>query len=309
LSGCGKCKLIETANVGNVSGSTDIGGLIGDLSGDIYNSYNSGKIEANYRFGGLVGNANNINITNSFNTQRIEEGDYNHGGLVGAYESYLEQNITNSYFINTDVDNHFQQIQVTAEDFANGTVLKALQDYTDSVIDGKCWIQNIGKDAHPVLKGMTIIAISSSSEISSSSSSETSSSNSEAKSSSSVTSSSSDAKSSSSSVKETSSSSEGAKSSSSEAGKSSSSESGNSSSSGKSGIESANIAVRYNLSIDHRIISITGIPANTYVALFDMNGTLVDWKLTETNGATLAAPRSGRYIVRIKAQNQSVIVK
>jgi hypothetical protein len=65
----------------------------------------------------------------------------------------------------------------------------------------------------------------------------------------------------------------------------------------------------YNLSIDHRIISITGVPANTYVALFDMNGTLVDWKLTETNGTTLAAPRSGRYIVRIKAQNQSVIVK
>jgi hypothetical protein len=63
------------------------------------------------------------------------------------------------------------------------------------------------------------------------------------------------------------------------------------------------------LSIDNRNILITGVPANTYVALFDMNGTLVDWKLTESNGATLAAPRSGRYIVRIKAQNQSVIVK
>ena len=175
---------------------------------------------------------------------------------------------------------------MTAKDFADGTVLKALQDYTDSVIDGKCWIQNIGKDTHPVLKGMTIIAISSSSETSSSSS--------EAKSSSSVTSSSSDAKSSSSSVKETSSSSEGAK----------------SSSSGKNSIvESLVLDFHYNLSIDHRIISITGIPANTYVALFDMNGTLVDWKLTESNGATLAAPRSGRYIVRIKAQNQSVIVK
>lgn len=325
LSGCGKCKLIETANVGNVSGSTDIGGLIGELSGDIYNSYNSGKIEANYRFGGLVGNANNINITNSFNTQRIEEGDYNHGGLVGAYESYLEQNITNSYFINTDVDNHFQQIQVTAKDFADGTVLKALQDYTDSVIDGKCWIQNIGKDAHPVLKSLNIIAInsssvtptssssvikSSSSAAESSSSSTTISSSSEPKSSSSVTSSSSDAKSSSSSVKETSSSSEGAKSSSSEAGKSSSSESGKSSSSGKESIaEGIVLDIHYNLSIDNRNILITGVPAKTYVALFDMNGTLVDRKLTESNGATLAAPRSGRYIVRIKAQNQSVIVK
>ena len=299
LSGCGKCKLFETANVGSVSGYTDIGGLIGTFSGEIYNSYNSGKIEADHEFGGLVANANNISITNSFNTQRIEEGDYNHGGLVGAYESYMVQNVTNSYFINTDIDNHFQQIQVTAKDFADGTVLKALQDYTDSVIDGKCWIQNIGKDAHPVLKGMTIIAISSSSE---SSSSTTTSSSSEAKSSSSVTSSSSDAKSSSSSVKETSSSSEGAKSSSSKEPKSSSS--------GKNSIvESLVLDFHYNLSIDHRIISITGIPANTYVALFDMNGTLVDWMLTESNGATLAAPRSGRYIVRIKAQNQSVIVK
>ena len=329
LSGCGKCKLIETANVGNVSGSTDIGGLIGELSGDIYNSYNSGKVEANYRFGGLVGNANNINITNSFNTQRIEEGDYNHGGLVGAYESYLEQNITNSYFINTDIDNHFQQIQVTAKDFADGTVLKALQDYTDSVIDGKCWIQNIGKDTHPVLKGMNIVAISSSSEkVSSSSETPASSSSEKIVSSSSETPKSSSSKEtkSSSSVKETSSSSEKAvssssetpksssskttKSSSSESGKSSSSKGSKSSSSGKESIvEGIVLDIRYNLAVENRNIMITGVPAKTYVALFDMNGTLVDWKLTESNGATLAAPRSGRYIVRIKAHNQSVIVK
>ncbi len=301
FSTCKPCKLIQTANEGTVIAEYGLGGLSAELTGDIYNSYNAGKIKAETEIGGLVGHANSVNITNSFNTQEIPSGNYNNGGVIGDYEGYLVQSVTNSFFINADPDNNFQQIQVTAKDFADGTVLKALQDYTDSVIDGKCWIQNIGKDAHPVLKGMTIIAISSSSETSSSSS--------EAKSSSSVTSSSSDAKSSSSSVKETSSSSEGAKSSSSKEPKSSSSESGKSSSSGKSGIESANIAVHYSLSIDHRNILITGVSAKTYVALFDMNGTLVDWKLTESNGATLAAPRSGRYIVRIKAQNQSVIVK
>ena len=291
---CKQCKLIQTANEGSVIAEYGLGGLSAELTGDIYNSYNAGKIKAETEIGGLVGHANSVNITNSFNTQEIPSGNYNNGGVIGDYEGYLVQNVTNSFFINTDPENNFQQTQVTAKDFADGTVLKALQDYTDSVIDGKCWIQNIGKDAHPVLKGMTIIAISSSSETSSSSS--------EAKSSSSVTSSSSDAKSSSSSVKETSSSSEGAKSSSSKEPKSSSS--------GKNSIvESLVLDFHYNLSIDHRIISITGIPANTYVALFDMNGTLVDWKLTESNGATLAAPRSGRYIVRIKAQNQSVIVK
>ena len=291
---CKQCKLIQTANEGSVIAEYGLGGLSAELTGDIYNSYNAGKIKAETEIGGLVGHANSVNITNSFNTQVIPSGNYNNGGVIGDYEGYLVQNVTNSFFINTDPENNFQQTQVTAKDFADGTVLKALQDYTDSVIDGKCWIQNIGKDAHPVLKGMTIIAISSSSEMSSSSS--------EAKSSSSVTSSSSDAKSSSSSVKETSSSSEGAKSSSSKEPKSSSS--------GKNSIvESLVLDFHYNLSIDHRIISITGIPANTYVALFDMNGTFVDWKLTESNGATLAAPRSGRYIVRIKAQNQSVIVK
>ena len=299
IGSCGNCRINQSANLGNVYGRTDVGGLIHKLSGEIYNSYNAGHIEAEYRLGGLVANANRVTIANSFNTQKIVDTTWQHGGIIGNNESYLEQNVSNSFFINSSPENNFQQTQVTAEDFANGTVLKALQDYTDSVIDGKCWIQNIGKDAHPVLKGMTIIAISSSSE---SSSSTTTSSSSEAKSSSSVTSSSSDAKSSSSSVKETSSSSEGAKSSSSKEPKSSSS--------GKNSIvESLVLDFHYNLSIDHRIISITGIPANTYVALFDMNGTLVDWKLTESNGATLAAPRSGRYIVRIKAQNQSVIVK
>ena len=294
IGSCGNCRINQSANLGNVYGRTDVGGLIHKLSGEIYNSYNAGHIEAEYRLGGLVANANRVTIANSFNTQKIVDTTWQHGGIIGNNESYLEQNVSNSFFINSSPENNFQQIQVTAKDFADGTVLKALQDYTDSVIDGKCWIQNIGKDAHPVLKGMTIIAISSSSEMSSSSS--------EAKSSSSVTSSSSDAKSSSSSVKETSSSSEGAKSSSSKEPKSSSS--------GKNSIvESLVLDFHYNLSIDHRIISITGIPANTYVALFDMNGTLVDWKLTESNGATLAAPRSGRYIVRIKAQNQSVIVK
>ena len=294
FSTCKPCKLIQTANEGTVIAEYGLGGLSAELTGDIYNSYNAGKIKADTEIGGLVVHANSVNITNSFNTQEIPSGNYNNGGVIGDYEGYLVQNVTNSFFINADPDNNFQQIQVTAKDFADGTVLKALQDYTDSVIDGKCWIQNIGKDAHPVLKGITIIAISSSSETSSSSS--------EAKSSSSVTSSSSDAKSSSSSVKETSSSSEGAKSSSSKEPKSSSS--------GKNSIvESLVLDFHYNLSIDHRNIFITGVPANTYVALFDMNGTLVDWKLTESNGATLAAPRSGRYIVRIKAQNQSVIVK
>jgi hypothetical protein len=293
FSTCKPCKLIQTANEGTVIAEYGLGGLSAELTGDIYNSYNAGKIKAETEIGGLVGHANSVNITNSFNTQEIPSGNYNNGGVIGDYEGYLVQNVTNSFFINADPENNFQQTQVTAKDFADGTVLKALQDYTDSVIDGKCWIQNIGKDAHPVLKGMTIIAISSSSETFSSSS--------EAKSSSSVTSSNSEAKSSSSSVKESSSSSESEKSSSSKEPKSSSS--------GKTGIESANFAVHYNLTVNKRNILITGIPANTYVALFDMNGTLVDRKLTESNGATLAAPRSGRYIVRIKAQNQSVIVK
>jgi len=320
LSGCGKCKLIQTANTGDVYGDSEIGGLIGSMSGAIYNSYNNGKVEAKDKFGGILGDASNVTIANVFNTQAIEVGDYDHGGAIGGYASYLTQNVANMFFINTDPDNNFQQTQVTAKDFADGTVLKALQDYTDSVIDGKCWIQNIGKDAHPMLKGMNIVAKSSSStaksssseNVSSSSETPASSSSEKVTSSSSETpkSSSSETPKSSSSVKKTSSSSEKTVSSSSESGKSSSSKEQKTSSSSTTTIaEGIVLNLRYNLAVENRNILITGVPANTYVALFDMNGTLVNWKLTESNGATLAAPRSGRYIVRIKAHNQSVIVK
>lgn len=337
IGSCGNCRINQSANLGNVYGRTDVGGLIHKLSGEIYNSYNAGHIEAEYRLGGLVANANRVTIANSFNTQKIVDTTWQHGGIIGNNESYLEQNVSNSFFINSSPENLFQQIQVTAKDFADGTVLKALQDYTDSVIDGKCWIQNIGKDTHPVLKGMNIVAISSSSEkissssetpassssetiVSSSSETPKSSSSKETKSSSSVketssssekaVSSSSETPKSSSSKTTESSSSESGKSSSSEQPKSSSSEEPKSSSSGKTSIaEGIVLDIRYNLAVENRNIMITGVPANTYVALFDMNGTLVDWKLTESNGATLAAPRSGRYIVRVKAHNQSVIVK
>ena len=315
---CKQCKLFQTANEGTVVAEYGLGGLSAELTGDIYNSYNAGKIKAANEIGGLVGHANTVNITNSFNTQEIPTGNYKNGGIIGDYEGYLVQNVTNSFFINTDPENLFQQIQVTANDFADGTVLKALQDYTDSVIDGKCWIQNIGKDTHPVLKGMNIVANSSSSTPKSSSSENVSSSSESAASSSSVISSSSNTPASSSSEKTVSSSSEVPKSSSSEktasssseAPKSSSSEKTKSSSSSKTSIiEGIVLDIHYNLTVNNRNVLITGVPANTYVALFDMNGTLVDWKLTESNGATLTAPRSGHYIVRVGFRSQAVHVR
>ena len=315
---CKQCKLIQTANEGSVIAEYGLGGLSAELTGDIYNSYNAGKIKATNEIGGLVGQANTVNITNSFNTQEIPTGNYKNGGIIGDYEGYLVQNVTNSFFINTDPENLFQQTQVTAKDFADGTVLKALQDYTDSVIDGKCWIQNIGKDAHPVLKGMNIVANSSSSTPKSSSSENVSSSSESANSSSSVINSSSESPTSSSSEKTVSSSSEAPKSSSSESGKSSSSEQPKSSSSEEpksssssktSIIEGIVLDIHYNLTVNNRNVLITGVPANTYVALFDMNGTLVDWKLTESNGATLTAPRSGHYIVRVGNRSQAFHVR
>lgn len=295
---CRNCTLFETANVGSISGQSEVGGLTGDLSGVIYNSYNSGKIEAVYKFGGLVGNANTIIITNSFNSQTIDVGDkYDHGGLVGTYEGWLNQIVTNSFFINTNPKNGFQDIQVTSSDFADGTVLKALQNYTDSLIDGKCWVQNIGKDPHPVLKGMNIVAYSSTSIATSTSSSSSSSSSSKK-----VSSSSSGKNVSSSSKKSTSSSSVKGSSSSSKKKKSSSS-------SKKSSLPENVISIHYNLSVEKRNVLITGVPSRTYTALFDMNGSLVDWDFAKTNRATLTAPRPGRYIVRIGSQTQSIMVR
>lgn len=81
----------------------DVGGLIGDNFGDIYNSYNTGRIitgesDGTFLVGGLVGQDTYGDIINSYNTGLIWTrfaiaGSYYVGGLVGAANG----DITNSY--------------------------------------------------------------------------------------------------------------------------------------------------------------------------------------------------------------------
>ncbi len=67
---------------GSVSGTDSIGGLVGNASGSITNSYASGSVIGVGSIGGLVGRASG-GITNSYATGSVE-GSQDTGGLVGG---------------------------------------------------------------------------------------------------------------------------------------------------------------------------------------------------------------------------------
>lgn len=321
MSGCSSCRVEQVANFGPVIAVSQGAGIFGEMSGELLNSYNSGVIISTYDGAGLVSDAFKLVIANSFNTYNYIVPEYGFGGLVYSTGDWRNVRMANAFSINENSEYGYDEIVMTEEQFADGTVLKALQEYRDSLIDGKIWTQEIGKDKHPVFKGMNIEEpIYSSESITSSSSSEktVSSSSENAKSSSStktVSSSSENAKSSS-STKTVSSSSEKVKSSASTKTSSSSSsskkDSGKSSSSSKkntSRLENANFAAAYGLTIDNRSIRIYGIRLATTIELFDMNGTLISRSEVNPGSAALAVKRPGRYILRIGDITQAVNIK
>ena len=84
---------LHTAEVRNsyatasVSGGTYTGGLIGQNSGPVFNSYATGSVQtdaANANVGGLVGFSNDGSVTNSYSTGSVSDGD-DSGGLVGTF--------------------------------------------------------------------------------------------------------------------------------------------------------------------------------------------------------------------------------
>jgi hypothetical protein len=87
--------IIKNVGVVNVTinGEFCVGGLIGVNTGDVSNSYTSGKVTADNDVGGLVGCMGvHGSVSNSYSTANMS-GDYSVGGLVGRNSG----TVTNSY--------------------------------------------------------------------------------------------------------------------------------------------------------------------------------------------------------------------
>ena len=87
----------EITNVGllnvNITGTSNVGSLVGWNRGTIMNSYSTGDVSGDVRVGGLVGDNQDGTITNSYSTGDVS-GDVRVGGLVGDNQDGA---ITNSY--------------------------------------------------------------------------------------------------------------------------------------------------------------------------------------------------------------------
>ena len=63
------------------------------------------------------------------------------------------------------------------------------------------------------------------------------------------------------------------------------------------------------VAVSDRNITVTGLPENHAVAVFDMRGRMVSSARVRGAEVRLAVPRTGRYIVRSGSQNRSVTVR
>jgi hypothetical protein len=76
--------ITECFSTATVSGTTGVGGLVGENFRKITNCYSSGSVSGNEKIGGLVGNGHNPDsITNCYSTARVS-GAESVGGLVGT---------------------------------------------------------------------------------------------------------------------------------------------------------------------------------------------------------------------------------
>ena len=86
--------IINSYNTGPIHGYSKVGGIVGEFAGEIINSYNTGTITGDSdNIGGIVGLLENSEIRDSYNTGRVS-GNYSVGGIVGYSTTGI---ITDSY--------------------------------------------------------------------------------------------------------------------------------------------------------------------------------------------------------------------
>ncbi|MDZ4121470.1 MAG: leucine-rich repeat domain-containing protein, partial [Candidatus Cloacimonadaceae bacterium] len=82
---------------GQVAGQNRTGGVIGEMSGHVYNSYSFGSVSGTSFVGGLVGSLWDGYITNCYSNSSVSASE-NVGGLVGFWNPGYYTAITNSYW-------------------------------------------------------------------------------------------------------------------------------------------------------------------------------------------------------------------
>ena len=116
-------------NAGKISGGDYAGGIVGTHYDDmfIYDCYNVGAISGNRAIGGIAGSGSFVMLFNCYNAGIVvcPGGTATPGGLFGNGSGQVR----NSYYLKgTTADSHIGAIEKSAEEFADGTVLKALKD-------------------------------------------------------------------------------------------------------------------------------------------------------------------------------------
>ena len=142
-------------NAGEISGGDYAGGIVGrcyDVY--IYDCYNVGAVSGNREIGGIVGSSETVVLLfNCYNAGTVvcPVGTATLGGLIGSEMGQVR----NSYYLKgTTADSHIGAIEKSAEDFADGTVLRLLiGDRTDSPWDSTCkYVTKVGRTL-PVFQG------------------------------------------------------------------------------------------------------------------------------------------------------------
>ena len=115
-------------NAGEISGGDYAGGIVGTCYDVfIYDCYNVGPVSGNRAIGGIAGSSGLVMLFNCYNagTAVCPDGTATPGGLFGSGSGQVR----NSYCLKgTTADSHIGAIEKSAEEFADGTVLKALKD-------------------------------------------------------------------------------------------------------------------------------------------------------------------------------------
>ena len=116
-------------NAGKISGGDYAGGIVGTHYDNmfIYDCYNVGAISGNRAIGGIAGSGSFVMLFNCYNAGIVvcPGGTATPGGLFGSGSGQVR----NSYYLKgTTADSHIGAIEKSAEEFADGTVLKALKD-------------------------------------------------------------------------------------------------------------------------------------------------------------------------------------
>ncbi len=163
----------------NMKSSNYGAGLVGYVYGNatIINSYSAANTSnASGLVGGLNSNASSLRIINSFNYGSYRTGIFADADLVGGRrDSSYNIKIIHSFNLN----GKSSDLTGEAKDFlpfADGTIAKALHDYSENGVDGSIWGQNVGLDRYPVhsqkisFTGDPLVPMSSSSMAESSSS-------------------------------------------------------------------------------------------------------------------------------------------